>query len=99
MKPEKIYQELKDLAGKLDITVKEENFKIAGIHVNSGLCRVKGHQMFIMDKHKKIKEKIEILSECLSQFSHEDIYVVPAIRDLLTKPVTGSKKASNPPQD
>ena len=54
MKPEMIYQELKDLAEKLGITVKEENFKKTGIHVKSGLCKIKGEQFFIMDKHKKI---------------------------------------------
>ena len=91
MDREKLYQELKDLAQKLNITVKEENFKTAGIHVNSGLCRVKGELMFIMDKHKKIKDKIEILVECLSQQDHENIYVVPAVRELLTKPLIASK--------
>jgi hypothetical protein len=87
MKPEQIYQGLKELADKLEITVKEENFNKAGIHVNSGLCKVKGKTYFIMDKHKKVKEKIDILSETLSRMKHEDIYVVPAIREILTKPV------------
>ena len=92
MKPENLYQELKDLAEKLEITVKEENLKKAGIHVNSGLCKVKGEQLFIMDKHKKVKEKIDLLAECLSQMDHEDIYVIPAVRELLSKPITSSKE-------
>ena len=92
MKPENIYQELKDLAEKLHITVKDENLKKAGVHVKSGLCRVKGDRLFIMDKHKKIKEKIEILADCLSEMDHENIYVVPAVRELLTKPLTLSDK-------
>ena len=91
MENDKLYQELKDLAEKLDITVKEENFRKAGVHVNSGLCRVKGEQLFIMDKHKKIKEKIEILADCLGQLPHEDIYIVPAVRELLTRPMISSK--------
>jgi len=49
MKPEQIYQELKDLAEKLEITVSEQNLRTAGIKVKSGLCKVKGKNMFIMD--------------------------------------------------
>ena len=36
MKPDNIYQELKDLAEKLNITVAEQNLRKTGIHVNSG---------------------------------------------------------------
>jgi hypothetical protein len=84
LKPEQIYKELIDLAGKFGITVKEENLRKAGIHVNSGLCTVKGKKYFIMDKHKKLKEKMEILSECLSEMNHENIFVIPAVRDYLS---------------
>ncbi|MBU4316077.1 MAG: hypothetical protein KKF30_02245 [Proteobacteria bacterium] len=90
MKPEQIYKELINLAEKLEITVKEENLRKAGIHVNSGLCKIKGRDFFIMDKHKKLKEKIEILSECLSEQKHETIFVVPAIRELLNSPLPAS---------
>ncbi|MBA3028085.1 MAG: hypothetical protein FP816_04610 [Desulfobacteraceae bacterium] len=90
MKPEQIYKELINLAEKLDITVKEENLRKAGIHVNSGLCKIKGRDFFIMDKHKKLKEKIEILSECLSEQKHETVFVVPAIRELLNTPLPTS---------
>ena len=90
MKPEQIYKELINLAEKLEITVKEENLRKAGIHVNSGLCKIKGRDFFIMDKHKKLKEKIEILSECLSEQKHETIFVVPAIRELLNTSLPAS---------
>ena len=83
MKPEQIYQELKDLAEKLEITVSEQNLRTAGIKVKSGLCKVKGKTMFIMDKHKSVKKKIDILAAQLAQLHHEDHYVVPAIREML----------------
>ena len=88
MKPEQMYQELISLAEKLDIKVKEANFKKTGIHVSSGLCKVKGKDFFIMDKHKKLKEKIEILSECLKEMEHESLFVKPAVRALLIDPLT-----------
>ena len=62
MKPEQIYQELKDLAEKLGIHVSEQNFRTTGIAVKSGLCKVKGQPMLIVDKHKSIRKKIGILT-------------------------------------
>jgi ABC-type enterochelin transport system substrate-binding protein len=85
MKPEQIYQELKDLAEKLALTVSEQNLRTAGIKVKSGLCTVKGKDMFIMDKHKSIHKKIKILAAQLADMSHEDIYLIPTIREMLNK--------------
>ena len=85
MKPDHIYQELKDLAEKLSITVSEQNFRNAGIKVKSGLCKVKGANMLIVDKHKSIHKKIKILASLLADIPHENVFIVPAIRELLDK--------------
>jgi len=85
MKPEQIYQALKELAEKLNINVSEQNLRQSGVKAQSGLCKVKGQRHFIMDKNKKIYEKNELLAACLSQMAHEDIYVVPAVREFLDK--------------
>jgi len=85
MKPEELYQHLKDLAEKLEIIVTEKNFRNAGIHVKSGMCNVEGKDLFIIDKHKSVRDKVEILSEGLSKISTEDLYVIPAVREILDK--------------
>ncbi len=85
MKPEQIYQELKDIAEKLGITVSEQNLRKTGISVKSGICKVKGKQIFIMDKHKSIQKKNVILTSFLKEMPHEDIYIVPAVRELISK--------------
>ena len=85
MKPEQIYQELKDLAERLGIIVSEQNFRTTGIKVESGLCKVKGRSMFIMDKHKTIHKKIAILASHLAEIPHETVFIEPAIRELLDK--------------
>ena len=85
MKPEQIYQELKNLAEKLDIDVVEKNFKNTGINIKSGLCKVKGKYFFIMDKHKLIQKKNKILASCLSKMKHDNIFVVPAVRELIVR--------------
>lgn len=85
MKPEQIYQELKELAEKLNISVSEQNLRQTRVKAKSGLCKVKGQNCYIMDKHKSIHEKIELLAECLSKMPHEEMYIVPAVRELLKK--------------
>ena len=85
MKPEQMYQHLKDLAEKMGISVSEHSFRSAGMPVRSGLCKIKGEDFFIMDKNLHIRRKTELLAECLSREPHEEIYILPAIRDLFSK--------------
>jgi hypothetical protein len=83
MNPNQLYQDLKELAEKLDISVLEHNLRKSGIKVKSGLCEVKGKKLFIMDKHNSINEKTEILLSCIRKMPHEDIYIIPYLRELL----------------
>ena len=85
MKPDQLYQELKDLAERMQVTVSEQNLKTSGIKVRSGLCIVKGRKLFILDKHKSIHKKIKMLATQLSRIPHEDLYIIPAVRELLEK--------------
>ena len=85
MKSERLYQALKELAEKLGIEVAEQNFRLAGIPVRSGYCKVKGKDLFLIDKHKSLSRKIEILSAFLGQMEIEEVYLVPALRDHLLK--------------
>ena len=85
MKSEQIYQELKNLAEKLEISVSEQNFRATGIKAKSGLCKVKGKSLFVMDKHKSVDKKVRILASQLAKMPHEDVFIVPAVRELLEK--------------
>jgi hypothetical protein len=85
MKPDQLYQELKDLAERMQVTVSEQNLKTPGIKVRSGLCIVKGRKLFVMDKRKSVQKKIKILAGQLALISHEDLYIIPAVRELLEK--------------
>lgn len=87
MKPEEIYQNLKDLADRLGVTVSDQNFRKAGIKVKSGHCIVMDKQYFIMDKHQSLKDKIDILVSFLVTLDHEDLYLLPNIRELFNKHV------------
>jgi len=83
MKPEQLYQELKNLAEKMNLRVLEQNFRPTGIHVKSGCCKVKDKDHCIIDKHIKTDMKAEILAECLSRMPLDAIYIIPAVREYL----------------
>ncbi len=83
MRPEQIYHDLKELAERLGISIQEHNFRGAGIHVKSGFCKIKGKMLIILDKRRSIADKNEVILSCLRQMPHEDIYIVPYLRDLL----------------
>jgi hypothetical protein len=84
LKLEQLYRHLKELAEKMNINVCEHSFRNAGIHVKSGLCNVKGKDYFIMNKDLAIQKKIELLADSLSRLPHQEIYVLPVIRDLFS---------------
>lgn len=85
MKYAQLYQHLQEAAEKLDITVSEQNLRATGVNAKSGLCRIKGRQVFIMDKHLPVRQKAEILADCLRGMSLEDTYLIPAVRSYLER--------------
>ena len=85
MKPVQLFQDMKEIAEKLGVSVSEQNFRNTGIKVKSGLCKIKGRKLFIIDKNRSIHEKNEILASFLSNMPHEDVYVIPAVRELIKK--------------
>ncbi len=85
MNPEQLYHDLKELAEKLGVSVLEHNFRKTGIKVKSGLCKLKGKKLFIIDKHSSIHDKNEILLSWISKMPHEDIYIVPYLREILKR--------------
>jgi hypothetical protein len=85
MNPEQIYHELKDLAEKLDVTVSEQSFRSSGIPVKSGFCLIKERMHCIIDKNISLKKKSTVLAQTLAALPHENLYVVPAVRDFIKK--------------
>ena len=85
MRPEQIYQELKDLAEKLGVTVSEQSFRASGIPVKSGFCLIKGKMHCIIDKNITLQRKTTILARSLFDLPHENMFIVPAVRDIIQK--------------
>ena len=96
MKADRLYEELKDLAEKLKVEVTEQNFRATGVSAVSGLCKVKGKSLFLIDKHKSLHKKIQILSYFLGEMPCGDIYMLPAVREHLSKYVEADSLFTKP---
>ena len=83
MNDEIILSYLKELAEKLEILVRDENINIEESSSTGGLCRVEGKYILILNSKATVKEKIQVMIEALNLFDLSDIYVKPAIRELL----------------
>ena len=73
---------LEELADKLGISIRYEIIKdeLTG---SGGLCRIDGKFLLIINSQVTAKEKIQIMTEALRRFDLGDIYVRPALRELL----------------
>ena len=82
MTSDQIYRHLVDLAEKLGMDVSIHNLKISGFPVKSGICKIKGKNRIVLDKRLSTDDQIDILIDCLRPFPIDDIYIIPAIRNL-----------------
>jgi hypothetical protein len=85
MKSDELYGHLRELAERLAITVEEHSFKNARVQVKSGLCRVKGQWVYVMDRHLSAPRKNRLLGTCLAGRVGEGVYVLPAVRDYIDR--------------
>ena len=85
MKPEQLYQNLIEITEKLNVKVSEKNFRKIGINIQSGFCRVKNKNLFIIDKHLPVFKKNIILANFLNKMPLENIYIMPVVRDFVNK--------------
>jgi len=83
MKPEEMYQHLKELTEKLNITVSEQNLRKSGVNAQSGFCIVKNRKIFILDKTRSTFDKSTILASFLNKAINEEIYIMPAVREFI----------------
>ena len=85
MKSKQLYHNLIEIAEKLNIKVLEKNFRQTGINIQSGFCKVKNNNLFIIDKHLSFFKKNIILANFLNKIPLENIYIMPVVRDFVNK--------------
>jgi N-dimethylarginine dimethylaminohydrolase len=74
--------QLEELADRLGIPIRYEKIEdeLTG---PGGLCRIEGKHILIIHSKATVREKIQIMTEALGRFDLGDIYVKPALRELL----------------
>jgi hypothetical protein len=83
---EALCDELKGLAEKVGIRVREEILlREVGYRVRSGLCRVRGEDVVFLDRHLTPGECLDVLLAALEGRDLEAHYVSPALRRLLER--------------
>ena len=83
MNEEVLLNQLIDLAERLGISVREENMEMEESSSSGGLCRVERKYMLILNSRATLKEKNQVMIKALQQFDLTEIYLKPAIRELL----------------
>jgi hypothetical protein len=77
---EALLNQLEELAERMAIAVRYENSPGSG-----GLCRLQGEYVLIVHSRATVREKIRIVTKALRQFDFSEIYVIPALRELLER--------------
>lgn len=86
MKDEYLLDQLEALAQRLGIPVRYEMLSGDESSGAGGLCRVKGCPVVIIHARAALEVKIHILVQSLKQFPLDDLYLKPALRELLEGP-------------
>jgi len=97
MKPDQLYSGLKDMADTLGVVVSEHRLSKEKLKVRSGLCKIRGQHVIILDKQLPVFKKCSILAACLSDMPHDSIFVIPAVQEFLAryrKPVVTAHQSS-----
>ena len=86
MEEQALLQLLEALARQLGIALRYESVNGEDSSSTGGLCRIKGAYVLIIHSQASDREKIRLLTQTLRQFPLNEIYLKPALRDLLDDP-------------
>lgn len=75
---------LKELAEAAGLEVREERLvREAGYSVRSGVCRVNGREVLILDRNVSPTDRIDVAVGVLADRDLDSIYIEPAMREFL----------------
>jgi hypothetical protein len=78
-------EDLKSVAAKCSIEIEISNLVHEELSIQSGLCKIKGKNLIILDKKLEPKEQVAVILNALKNFDLESIYVPSWIRERLEK--------------
>ena len=77
--------QLEALAFRLGIQLRYEKIKDEDVTSSGGLCRFRGKDVLVIHSRATTKEKIKVLVEALKKYDLDDVYIRPAVRELLER--------------
>ena len=79
--------QLEELVERFGIAIRYEPLKQEEdlIRIRGGLCLLKGEYVLIVDSKATMGEKIRTLAEAVKHFDIDQVYIRPALRELLEK--------------
>ena len=82
-----IIEQLEELIKRFGVQIRHEPIKQDedSINVVGGLCLLKGEYVLIINSKAAIRDRIRALVMALKHFDHENIYMLPVLRELLDK--------------
>ena len=89
MKPNKLFQELEDIAETLNIKIIQEKGNFEG-----GYCLLEKEKIIIINKLKPIEQRIQALTKAFSRLDLSQIYLKPAIREIIESELQQHQLAS-----
>jgi hypothetical protein len=94
MNQDTIIDQLEELAGRFGIQIRYEPIKQDEdlVRIVGGLCLLRGEYVVIIDSNATMRDKIRTLAEALKYFDLDQVYIRPALRELLDKVPTPSRR-------
>jgi hypothetical protein len=74
---------LEALAHALEIQIRYEVIESETAFPSGGLCRIRDKQVIIVNTKATVGEKVQTLTRALRRFDLSNMYLKPALRDLL----------------
>jgi hypothetical protein len=78
---------LEELAEKFSVRIRYEAIRQDedAVFVAGGLCLLKGEYVLIVNSKATVRERVHTLATALKHFDLDQVYIRPAIRELLDK--------------
>ena len=78
MKLTVVFQEFEQIAEELNIRILQEKGNF-----NGGYCLLEEQRIIVINKVKPLEQRIRALSQAFSKFDTSQIYLKPAIREMI----------------
>ena len=78
MKLTVVFQELEKIAEELNIRILQEKGNF-----NGGYCLLEEQRIIVINKVKPLEQRIRALAQAFSRFDTSQIYLKPAIREMI----------------